>query len=212
MNRLNIKKTKFLLGGARVLSLICNPLVIPFLGFVMLLTFSYLSILPASYKFTLLSMVLSFTLLIPLVSIWVYRKLDKQRMYDLNIKANRVMPYCLIIFSYLSCLFTMSRMNIPPCLSGVIVSSLVSIVICALVNMFWKISVHMAGMGQLIGGIISFSVIFYYNPVWWLCLFILLAGAEGTSSIIVRQHTLSQVLVGGAVGLGCGILGILFIH
>lgn len=41
--------------------------------------------------------------------------------------------------------------------------------------------------------------------------FILLSGMLGTARIIVKQHTLLEVLAGFIVGLFCGVIGILFI-
>lgn len=41
--------------------------------------------------------------------------------------------------------------------------------------------------------------------------FILLSGMLGTARIIVKQHTLLEVLAGFIIGLFCGVIGILFI-
>ena len=51
----------------------------------------------------------------------------------------------------------------------------------------------MASCGMIIGGLLSYSFIFQFNPIWWLCGFILLAGMLGSARIIVRQHTLNEV-------------------
>ena len=80
-----------------------------------------------------------------------------------------------------------------------------------LINFKWKISTHVASSGMMVGGLLSYSFIFNFNPVWWLCFFILLSGMLGTARIIVKQHTLLEVLAGFIVGLFCGVIGILFI-
>jgi len=53
---------------------------------------------------------------------------------------------------------------------------------------------------------ISFSALFGYNPVGWLCLFILIAGILGSARIVLGHHTLGEVLSGFAVGLICALL------
>ena len=58
----------------------------------------------------------------------------------------------------------------------------------------------------VIGGLVAFSALFDYNPVWWLCIFILIAGILGTARIILRHHTLGEVMGGFAVGLICSLL------
>ena len=82
--------------------------------------------------------------------------------------------------------------------------------VCAVINIWWKISTHAAGAGGIIGALVAYSVIFMFNPVNWLCVLILLAGAVGSSRMWLRQHTLSQVVVGTLVGVVCGFVGIIF--
>ena len=91
-------------------------------------------------------------------------------------------------------------------MTGIILAALVVQIICIIVNLRWKLSEHMAGIGGIIGGLISFSELFGYNPVWWLCLFILVAGVLGSARIILRHHSLGEVLSGFAVGLICALL------
>ena len=84
--------------------------------------------------------------------------------------------------------------------------SLLVAVVCFLVNLRWKLSEHMAGMGAVIGGLAAFSELFNYNPVWWLCFFILVSGMLGSARIILKHHTLGEVLGGFFTGLVCSIL------
>ena len=91
-------------------------------------------------------------------------------------------------------------------MTGIILASLVVLVICIMVNLKWKLSEHMAGMGGIIGGLVSFSGLFIFKPVWWLCLFILISGVLGFARVILRHHTLGEVLAGVAVGLVCSLL------
>ena len=81
--------------------------------------------------------------------------------------------------------------------------------ICAIINSWWKISTHTAAIGGVAGGLFAFGEIFAFNPVGWLCLVLIIAGLLGTSRMILRQHTLSQVLSGFGVGLVTAALTIL---
>jgi membrane-associated phospholipid phosphatase len=82
-------------------------------------------------------------------------------------------------------------------------------VVCAIVNLFWKISTHTAAIGGVAGALIAFSGTFSYNPVWWLCIIIIVAGILGTSRMILRQHSLSQVVAGFLLGFILSFLVIL---
>jgi len=52
-----------------------------------------------------------------------------------------------------------------------------------------------------------YADIFGFNPVWWLSLAILVSGCVMTSRMVLRQHTLGQVLGGTLIGIACGIVG-----
>lgn len=204
-------KEKYLRNSARVLSALFTPFYVPTVGFLALFLFTYLRMLPLSYRVMVTGIVYVFTVLLPILGICAYQKINGWNMRHLGQKEKRIIPYVMTIAAYLCCLLLMYRMGIPRYLSGILVASLMAIIACALVNIVWKISVHMAAIGEFVGGLVSFSFIFYYNPLGWLCFSILLSGALGTSRMVLRQHTLAQVLVGFLVGFVCGILGILFI-
>lgn len=204
-------KEKYLRISAKVLSALFTPFYVPTVGFLILFLFTYLHMLPLTFQLIVLGVVYAFTVLLPMLGIFVYQRINGWNLRHLGDREKRIVPYAMTILSYGCCLVLMYRMGIPRYLSGIIVAALLAMIGCAVVNIWWKISTHMAAIGEFTGGLVSFSIVFYYNPVRWLCLTILLAGALGTARMILRQHTLSQVLVGFAVGLACGILGILFI-
>lgn len=197
--------------ASRIISAVFTPFMFPFVAFLLLFFFTYLRILPFQYKATVLMLVYCFTVLLPMLAIYLLHKLNGWPLKALGKRENRFMPYGLTIMSYVGCLLTMYRIHLPRYMSGIIIATLLCMVLCALINIRWKISTHMASSGMVIGGMLSFSFIFQFNPVWWLCAFILLAGMLGSARIIVRQHTLNEVAGGFIIGLFCGIIGILFI-
>ncbi|WP_294589680.1 hypothetical protein [uncultured Phocaeicola sp.] len=197
--------------GAQFISAIFTPFMVPFVAFFLLLFFTYLRIMPLSYKITVLALVYCFTILMPMLGIYLFQKINGWGIRELGERKKRFIPYGLTILSYMACLITMYRIHMPRYLAGIILAVLICMVICTLVNLKWKISTHMASSGLMVGGLLSYSLIFQFNPVGWLCFFILLSGLLGSARIIVRQHTLNEVLGGFLVGLFCGVTGILFI-
>ena len=204
-------KETYLRNIARVLSAVFTPFYVPTVGFAALFLFTYLKMLPMFYQLIVVGIVYLFTVVFPMAAIYFYQKVNGWTLRHLGDREKRVVPYVMTFISYVVCLVLMYRINIPRFMSGIIVASLPVLVICAIINIWWKISTHMAAIGEFTGGLISFSLLFYYNPVYWLCFVIILAGMLGTSRIILLQHSLAEVLVGFAVGLVCGIAGILFI-
>lgn len=197
---------KMLVRAARAVSALFSPFPIPFVAFLVLFLFSYLRIIPFTYKLVVLGVVYGFTILIPTLTLFVFRKLYGFGPEYLAERNNRYVPFGLTITSYLLCLVCMRRLNIPWYMSGIILSALLTMLACMLLNLRWKLSRHMAGMGGIVGGLVAFSALFGYNPVWWLCLFILVAGMVGTARLVAGRHTLGEVLGGFAVGIACTLL------
>ena len=197
---------KTMLRVARITSIVFTPFSIPFLAFLVLFLFSYLRIMPILYKGIVLGIVYCFTILTPTITIFLFRKINGFARQELSERKKRYVPILLTIISYVFCLLMMRKRNIPWYMTGIIFVSLVISIICILVNLKWKLSEHMAGMGGIIGGLVSFSALFSYNPVVWLCLFILIAGILGSARIVLGHHTLGEVLSGFVVGLVCSFL------
>ena len=197
---------KTMLRVARITSIVFTPFSIPFLAFLVLFLFSYLRIMPILYKGIVLGIVYCFTILTPTITIFLFRKINGFARQELSERKKRYVPILLTIISYVFCLLMMRKLNIPWYMTGIIFVSLVISIICILVNLKWKLSEHMAGMGGIIGGLVSFSALFSYNPVVRLCLFILIAGILGSARIVLGHHTLGEVLSGFVVGLVCSFL------
>ena len=206
MEEQHIVADRTLIRTARVISAIFTPFSIPFLAFLILFLFSYLRIMPIQYKLIVLGVVYCFTILMPTLTIFLFRKINGFSPEDLGERKRRFMPFLLTITSYVFCLVMMHRLNIPWYMTGIILAALIMMVICIVVNLKWKLSEHMAGVGAIVGGLVSFSALFGYNPVGWLCLFILIAGILGSARIVLGHHTLGEVLSGFAVGLICALL------
>lgn len=197
--------------AARIISMVFTPFMVPFVAFCLLFLFTYLRIMPWGYKITVLALVYCFTILLPMLGIYLFQKINGWGVRELGHREKRFIPYGLTILSYMACLLTMYRIHLPRYMSGIIVATLMCMVLCTAINTKWKVSTHMASSGLMVGGLLSYSLIFQFNPVDWLCFFILLAGMLGSARIIVRQHSLNEVACGFLAGLLCGVVGILFI-
>lgn len=65
---------KTLIRTAKVISAVFTPFSIPFLAFLVLFIFSYLRIMPLQYKLIVLGVVYCFTILMPTLTIFIFRK------------------------------------------------------------------------------------------------------------------------------------------
>lgn len=197
-------KEKHIILAARALSAVFTPFYLSLVGMIVLFTFSYLSQMPWGYKLTVLAMVYLFTILMPTLLIHFYRNYHGWSLIQLSQKERRVVPYLLSIVSYYTCFYVMRLYNIPHFIGNILMAALIIQILCALINVWWKISTHTAAIGGVIGALLAFSFIFMFNPISWLCFSLILAGMVGSSRIILRQHTLAQVTIGFCLGVVMG--------
>ena len=199
-------KEKNIIFTARIMSMIFTPFYLPIVGLIALFIFSYMSLLPMIYKLVMLAMVYLLTVVAPSLLIHLYRLCQGWTSHELGRKERRLVPYIISILCYFACFFWMEYRNTPRVISIIVVVALTIQMVCALINIWWKISTHTAAIGGVAGGLVSYSIAFSFNPLWWLCFVLILAGAVGTARMILRQHSLSQVVTGFLVGVACAIL------
>ncbi|MDY4955423.1 MAG: phosphatase PAP2 family protein [Prevotella sp.] len=197
-------KEKIIILAARVLSMLFTPFYLPLVAMVAMFVFSYLSILDLSYKLIVLTLVYAMTILLPTLLIHTYRNYQGWTSKELGVKERRMIPYIISILCYFLCFYVMNIFHMPAFMGSIVVAALFIQIVCAIINIWWKISTHTAAIGGFFGALSALSLIFDFNPLWWLCLVLLLAGLVGTSRMILRQHTLAQVVMGFLTGAAVG--------
>ena len=206
-----MRREKQMILAARIVSMLFTPFYLPIVGLIALFLFSYLSIFPMAYKLQVLLMTYLFTILLPTVMIHLYRRYQGWNLIELGQRERRMVPYIISIVCYFSCIYLMERLHMPHFIGSIIIAALLVQIVCAIINVWWKISTHTAAIGGVGGALFAFAEYLGFNPVWWLCLVFFVAGLLGTSRMILRQHNLSQVVTGFWVGFVCAAVAILFI-
>ena len=194
---------------SRTVSMVFTPFYLPLVGMIILFFFTYMSELNLGYRLSILGMVYLFTILLPTFLIRLYRTHQGWNLFELGKQERRMVPYIISILCYSACYYAMNVRNVASFMGRIVIAALVIQVLCAIINVWWKISTHTAAIGGVVGALMAFSVLFYFNPVWWLCLVFFVAGLVGTSRMILLQHSLLQVVSGFGVGLVSAFLIIL---
>jgi membrane-associated phospholipid phosphatase len=121
-----------------------------------------------------------------------------------------VVPYIISIICYVTCFYLMNVLHIPHFMSSIVVAAIAIQIICAIINNRWKISTHMAAIGGTTGAVAAFALLFSFNPLWWLCTLFILAGVVGTGRMLLRLHTLGEVVGGFVIGVLAGYLAVIY--
>jgi len=206
-----MNNNKILNVTARLVSVVFHPLLIPTLGFLLLFNSGfYFSILPWNVKTYMLLVIFLSTCVLPAISILI---LSINPKFDLNMEKNTDRALSLIItsISYYLGYLLLKRLPVFPVYNVLLVGAVLVQLALLPISIRWKISMHTAAIGGLIGGILGLSFRIQENPIQLLSVLILIAGLVGTSRLILQKHTESQVYAGFLTGFLILALVITFI-
>jgi membrane-associated phospholipid phosphatase len=88
-------------------------------------------------------------------------------------------------------------------------SSIMLVIAVLCISFFWKISMHMTGIGGVTGLIMILLQIYKADLIFILCVAILIAGTIATSRLALRSHTPLQLVAGYFLGI-LVVFGIMF--
>jgi len=196
---------------AQVISLLYAPFYLPVVAFVVLFLFSYLNLLPFSFKAYITFLVFLLTVVAPRGAIRLYCATMGWKHRQLGRRERRFVPYVISILCYGVLYYTLVRIHMPRFTLGVVAGALVIQLVCALINIKIKISTHAAASGGVVGALMAFALKFSFDPTGWLCITVILCGMVCSARLILRQHSLKELGWGVLVGVLCGFLSILLV-
>ncbi|MFF4340545.1 hypothetical protein ACFY00_11470 [Kitasatospora sp. NPDC001540] len=111
----------------------------------------------------------------------------------IRVRRQRILPMALSLVSVATGITLLHTLGAPADVSALVVAMLVGLVSTLLVTTGWQISLH----NSVAGGTVMVLVL-ALGP--WLLLTALGAAAIGWSRMVLRAHTLAQILAGTALG------------
>jgi len=204
MNRYSVNK--LIAGSARFMSTALTPLLMPTYGVFLALWVSVLCLLPYGRRVVVLLVCMGITCIVPLVFLSVLRHFSLIKDLHVNVREQRLLPYLFTALCHgVAAYYLHFTCHAPLWFVMFMVGSAVSVLVLALINLWWKISAHMAGIGGVIALIYQVHIhgLSAFDLFWLLCLCIIVAGALGSSRMVLKRHDIWQVLAGVAVGFLC---------
>ena len=192
--------------AAQILSIIFHPLLIPtyFLS-ILLNTQSYISFyIPFISKIKLIAFIFTSTFLIPLMLIYfvIFKANGLIQSLKMENRKERTYPFILTALLFYMIYYFLKQNNIPVIniLASFIWVSTLIIVVALLINLVWKISIHMLGIGGLIGVWFVLNSKLFLNLYILIPILLLCAGLTGFARLKLNAHKPSEVYVGFILG------------
>ena len=185
----------------KIISLVFQPLLMPTFGMMLLMNMDVFSSLPIYWRGIAIGGTFLFTGVLPAVPILLMWR--RGEVHDLFItkREERTMPYLFSFMAYFFwSLFLWRTMQFPLFIVAMGVGSALSIFIIVFINLKWKISGHMDGIGGLTGAVFGVCYRMAINPLWFLIIILTISALVAISRIELKAHTPGQTLAGFVVG------------
>lgn len=202
----DVKYGRIMVGLSRFASAMLSPLLVPTYGVLIALWCSYLSAYDMGLRVTVLLVVGGITCVLPMFFITTLHHFKLITDKNLVDRKERLLPFIFALVCYVAAAFYLyTRVHAPMWMVMFCVGGAFAVTISAVVNLWWKISAHMAGMAGIVALIYNMHVLVTeaFNLVWVLMVAVLLCGMLGSARIILGRHTLGQVLAGALNGFLC---------
>jgi len=161
----------------------------------------FVLLLPERLRWTLILLVFGNTVLLPSVLLWIMAKRNIISSFQIPVREERTWPYLIFAIFYGSTYFLMRNIGLPELYYLFIAGGLATIILATIINLFWKISIHMIGIGGLTGGFLILSYRSLINEPLLIIVLFLLSGLVGFARLQSNTHSPAQVYVGYLTGL-----------
>jgi hypothetical protein len=200
-------------GVANFLSTVLSPLLMPTYGVFLVLWVSVLCLLPYGTRVAVLLICMGITCILPLIFLSVLRHFKLVKNLHVDIREQRFIPYLFTVLCYAVAAYYLYYCHSPQWFVMFMVGSAITVLLMALINLKWKISAHMAGIGGVVALLYQLHVqgLSAFDLLWLLCFVIIVAGALGSARLALRRHGLWQVLAGAVLGFLCVSLTMRFL-
>jgi len=187
---------------SKLISFIFHPIFMPLLGLIIIFHSGVYSVdVPVEYKqFVYLAVILC-TILLPLSIIPALIYFKHLQNFTIDKRRERLIPLFFATICFYACYYFVSKLAPVKLVNLFLFSSTVVILLILFVSLFWKISIHMAGIGGLTGMILILSFTYGIDSTIVLSISIFVAGLIASSRLVLQSHSILQLIAGFFTGL-----------
>ncbi|MBL7912288.1 MAG: hypothetical protein JNJ41_14605 [Bacteroidia bacterium] len=190
---------------ALVVSVLMHPLLMA--TYVCLLLFFgvqntvYDYLTPFETKWRISIIVFMFSFVFPVLNIYILVKLKRIPSLTLSDQKDRTFPLFITALFYFGLFYLLMDINIWNSVKLFIIGGAVCILLTTLINLKYKISAHMVGLGGVLGILISVSYLIRFDMTPYYIATIILAGIVAFARLVLEEHKPAQLYLGFFLGL-----------
>ena len=188
---------------ARFFSYVLHPLMMPFYAVALLFHYNtYLSytIAPVVQRIIFIIVFLT-TFAMPAITSILLLKRGSIQSLEMESIGERTIPFITTAGYYFICFLLLRQLPVPRLFSTLVLGAAISIVLAFVINRSWKISIHMIGIGGIVGSLLALTQILVADLMLPLIISILFAGVLGSARLVREAHSPAQIYAGFFIGV-----------
>lgn len=148
----------------------------------------------------ILAMLLTSTVFIPITLLLFLTKLGTIKSMRIEDQKERSWPLLLTALIYFCSFYIIQGKGIPVFIQLFLLGATLGVLFSLVINLAWKISLHMIGVGGLCGGIVVIVLLSGGGSALLLMSLFVVAGLLGTARLYLKAHSPAQILAGFMAG------------
>ncbi len=188
---------------ANIISVVFHPLWIPLYALLLYCWQCPLELAPMPLEFGLVAI---FTIFVPMLAMMLQMRRSQTHDIMLSNRRDRFWPYIITYASYFLLCYSLVKIEAPFDVLTMSVYFLVAGGVVATINLVWKISAHLCGIGGLLGLALFLLWRYQINLPLLVTALVLLSGIVAWARLKLDAHTMAQVVAGWLLGVSVGVL------
>lgn len=159
-------------------------------------------------KFTMVVIFIA-TGVLPVVFVFVLKLLGFISSIQIPNREERLIPFFVTAAMYYGAIYLLANyweLPLSPIIYQFMIGATLATIVGMIITSKWKISVHMIGIGGVLGIFTVISKVQESILLMEMIALLVLAGLIGFSRIELKAHSYSQVFAGFLLGFGCVIM------
>ena len=187
---------------AQFISVLAHPLFMPSYAFSLLMyTNPYINMMISDSTKNVVIIILSlFTIVLPILTAIILKQLRVIDSIYMKTTEERKWPFVFTLVWYYMAFQLLAKLYIPQSFLLLMLGAISAIGLSLIITLRWKVSIHMLGIGGLIGAIIGISHRFQFDHSNLIMLLLIFAGLIGFVRLKTHSHNYRQVYVGFLLG------------
>jgi len=193
---------------AQFLSVVLHPVLMPTYALLFIFqnsTFFSYSI-PKPAKLILFLVIVLNTLIFPIMVTFVLFKKGVIKTFEMEKRDERLIPYASNMLLMMVAAYLIHTLRLPLVFFQLILGAIAAVAIAIIINFKWKISIHMIGVGAMVGTLFGLSTFLLVDLRIPIVFSFIVAGLLGSARMSLGAHSPWQIYIGFGIGFVCEFL------